>query len=145
MFYDIYSAIKGQIATADEDSTIKGVEWYNAQYEGTIANTPRVFIEFPDKLPFDQISKEARRTDMLVRLHVVTQAIASADGTVPDSTAQTHETTAMLVMNAIDNFTPEKDGAKLTTRLIFNGWQHWHKYKGWMVTFVEFTCKKMLA
>ncbi len=82
---------------------------------------------------------------MLLRLHVVTQAIASADGTVTDATAQAHEATALLVMNAIDGFTPEKTGAKLTTRMIFAGWQHFHKHKGWMVTFVEFNCKKMLG
>ena len=25
-----------------------------------------------------------------------------------------------------------------TTSLIPTGWQHYHKYKGWMVTFVDF-------
>lgn len=144
MLYDIYTAIKAQINTADEDSTIKGVEWYNVQYESTIPNTPRVFVEFPDRLNFDQLSKDARRADMTVRLHVVSQAMAATDGTVPDSQAQAHETTALLVKEAVENFTPEKTGAKLTTRLQLTGWQHFHKHKGWMVTFVEFGCRKML-
>jgi hypothetical protein len=144
MLYNIYTAIKAQIDAVDTANTIKGVEWYNAQYEGTIANTPRVFIEFPDPLNFEQLSKDARRSELLVRLHVVTQAMAATDGAVPDTQAQAHETTALLVLGAIDGFTPLKTGAKLTTRLELTGWQHFHKHKGWMVTFVEFGCKKML-
>ncbi len=44
MLFDIYTAIKAQIETADEDGTIKGTEWYNVQYEGSIPTTPRILL-----------------------------------------------------------------------------------------------------
>ena len=64
------------------------------QYESTIANTPRVFIEFPDAVPFAQVSKDMRRAPLKVRLHVVTQAMPDASGAIKDTTAQAHEATA---------------------------------------------------
>lgn len=138
MLYPIYTAIEQQLSTADTGNLLKGVEWYNVQYEGTIASTPRVFVEFPEKLTFDQISKQQRRTPIRVRLHVVSQAITSSDGTIDNSVPQQHEQTAQMVLNAIDKFTPTADGNALSTPLRFNAWQHFHKHKGWMVTFIEF-------
>jgi len=141
MLNDIYKAIKQQLITADEDLTLKGIEWYNVQYESTIASTPRIFVEFPEPLVIDQISKDARRTPVKIRLHVVTQALTGTDGTIPDSVVDTHEEIATWAKDTIDHFTPP-DG--YTRQMNFTGWQHWHKYKGWMVTFVEFEAKKTL-
>ena len=141
MLYDIYNAVKSEITAADRDSEIKGVEWYNVQYEGSIASTPRVFIEFPEAIQFAMVSKDLRRGPLKLRLHVVTQAISGADGTIADTTAQDHEDIAYLVFQAIDKFTPLKASIALTSPLQFTTWQHFHKHKGWMVTFVEFDCK----
>jgi hypothetical protein len=33
-----------------------------------------------------------------------------------------------------------ESGTDLTTRLRWCGWQHHHKYMGWMVTRIEFVC-----
>jgi len=141
MLNDIYTAIKLQLNTADEDLTLKGIEWYNVQYESTIANTPRIFVEFPEPLKIDAISKDTRRTPVKIRLHVVTQAITGTDGVIPDTLAEAHETTAMMAKNALDAFAP---GNGSCGPLKWSGWQHWHKYRGWMVTFVEFEAKKLL-
>jgi hypothetical protein len=139
MLYPIYAAIKNQLTTADGEAVLKGIEWYNVQYEATIATTPRVFVEFPDLLQFAQLSKDARRAPVKVRLHVVTQAIPTADGVIDDATAQAHEAVAEMVYGAIDGYKPTG-----LSSLQLTGWQHWHKYKGWMVTFVEFTANKNL-
>jgi hypothetical protein len=144
MLYDIYSAVKIQLNTADTEGELKGIEWYNVQYEGSIPNTPRVFIEFPDRLPFDQVTKQTRRAPLKIRCHVVTQALVATHGEIPDALAQEHEDTVYLVLDALDKFTPDKAGIKLTSPLQFSGWEHFHKHKGWMVTFVEFDCKKIL-
>ncbi len=141
MLYDIYTAVKTQITAADEDSEIKGIEWYNVQYEGSIANTPRVFIEFPESIQFAMVSKDLRRAPLKLRLHVLTQAISGADGVIADTTAEDHEDIAYLVFQAIDKYTPLKATIALTSPLQLTAWQHFHKHKGWMVTFVEFEGK----
>jgi hypothetical protein len=148
MLYEIYTAIKSHLNAADTEGIIKGIEWYNVQYESTIATTPRVFIEFPDPLVFSQFTKDARKTPVKVRLHVVTQAVTLADGAIDDSTAQAHEQVSEFVKEAIEGYAPITEINNVQTRhatsLHLTGWQHWHKYKGWMVTFVEFTANKII-
>lgn len=147
MLNPIYKAIKQQLITADEELILKGVEWYNVQYESTIASTPRIFVEFPEPLAIDAISKDTKRTQVKIRLHVVTQALTGTDGTIPDTVVDAHEEIAIWAKDAINHFTPAPStglGSVPCKTINFTGWQHWHKYKGWMVTFVEFEAKKTL-
>jgi len=140
MLYDIYTAVKSHLNEQDSEGTIKGIEWYNVQYEGSIATTPRLFVEFPEPLNFGDLGKETdKRALVKIRLHVVTQALAGADGVIDDQIAADHEEIALWVKDQLDNFLPGNGSCKT---LHFNTWQHFHKYKGWMVTFVEFTAKK---
>ena len=141
MLYAIYTAIKQHLTTADTDAVIKAIEWYNVQYESTIVSTPRVFIEFPEPLKFDQLSKDARRTPVKVRLHVVSQAVTGQDGQISDDIVEDHEAVATMVYNAIEGFRLETQGL---ASLHLSAWQHWHRYKGWLVTFVEFEGKKQI-
>lgn len=145
MLHEIYTAIKSHLNAADTEAVLKGIEWYNVQYESTIATTPRVFIEFPDPLVFSQFTKDARKTPVKVRLHVVTQAVTLADGAIDDATAQAHEQVAELIEAALDGYAPTTEETRYSTSLHLSGWQHWHKYKGWMVTFVEFTANKIIT
>jgi hypothetical protein len=139
MLTPIYTAIKAQISASDSEGSIKGIEWYNVQYDSTIANTPRVFFEVPEKIDFSQKSKGKRSAPITIRLHVVTQAITSADGSIDDTVPEEHEVTAKLVKNSIEAFKPLDGTEVLTSTLHLSGWQHFHKHKGWMVTFVEFS------
>lgn len=142
MLHDIYTAVKSHLNEQNSEGTIKGIEWYNVQYEGSIATTPRLFVEFPEPLNFGELGKEAeKRTTVKIRLHVVTQAITGADGVIDDSVSANHEAIALWVKNAVDHLLPENESCKT---LHFTTWQHFHKYKGWMVTFVEFVAKKMV-
>jgi len=147
MLNEIYKAIKSHLNEQDTTGKIKGIEWYNVQYESTIACTPRIFVEFPEALVIDPISKDTKRTPVKIRLHVVTQALTDTDGTIPDSIVDNHEEIATWVKDTIDHFTPPPStgsGIVPCKHMNLSGWQHWHKYKGWMVTFVEFEAKKML-
>lgn len=145
MLYEIYNAIKTELTKPGNGLGLKGVEWYNVQYESTITSTPRVFVEFPEKLVFDHISKSNRRTPLRVRLHVVTKALTSTDGTVTDTAAQQHESTATAVYEALERFQPTAEGEALCSHMLLSGWQHFHRHMGWMVTFVEFDARKLLA
>ncbi len=144
MYNDIYTAIKSKLNTSDTEGILKGIEWYNVQYESTIAITPRIFIEFPDPLKFDHVSKDMKRTPFKTRLHVVTQVFSGTDGAIPDEQVAEHEEVANFACNTLKRFVPVKDETNLTSPFDFTLWQHFHKYRGWMVTLVEFEAKKAL-
>jgi len=144
MLYPIYTAIKQQLKTIDTENKFAGIEWYNVQYESTIAKTPRIFVEFPEELKFDQITKDSKRAPIKIQLHIVSQAIAGADGAIADSIVEEHENVAKIAKKALCQFTPTYDGVKLTKPLQLYSWKHYHKYKGYMITMLVFTCKKHL-
>lgn len=143
MLYPIYTPIKQQLLATDTENTIKGIEWFAMQYEASITNTPRIFIEFTEKLNFEQLTKSAIRTPVILRMHVVSQAILSTDGVLDDSIPEEHEETAHLALKAIEGFrigNVEIGGVNYRiTTFHLSGWQHWPKYKGWMITHVELT------
>lgn len=141
MLNPIYKSIKGRIQTPDEpaEAIALPVEWYNVQYEETMINDEGFFVEFPEKLNIDAISKDARRTDLTVRVHVYSKALRTSDG-IADTVVESHESTANALKELLEGFTPE--GCSKPLKL--SGWQHWHRWKGWMVTFVEFSTKKIL-
>jgi hypothetical protein len=135
MLYPIYSFIKTRLASLNLPQ-----EWYNVQYEETMINESGLFVEFPEPLKFDAVSKDMRRAPVKIRIHIYSKAIRTTDG-IPDALVQAHEALADQVQNLLDGFTPANSSCG---RLTFNGWQHWHRWKGWMVTFVEFEAKKVL-
>lgn len=135
MLYDIYQAIKTKLSSLGLPH-----EWYNVQYEETIISDKGLFVEFPDPLVFDDISKDGTRATVRVRVHIYSKALRTTDG-IPDAAVAGHETTALAVKDLLQNWDSAIDGL---TRLRFRQWQHWHRYRGWMVTFVEFECKRSI-
>lgn len=135
MLYDIYTAIKTKLATLGLPQ-----EWYNVQYEETIINNDGLFVEFPERLPFAGVSKDMRRAPVKIRMHIYSKALRTSDG-IPEATVQAHEALALQLKGLLDGWTPA--GTK-ASRLKFTDWHHWHRYKGWMVTFVEFDAKIVL-
>lgn len=133
MLDPIFEAISQQLASLNLP-----VEWYNVQYEETIATENGFFVEFFERIPIDEISKDAMRAPVKIRLHVYSKAIRTTDG-IPAATVQAHETIAKNARDLLRNWAPE--GCK---KLNWIGWQHWHRWKGWMVTFVEFETKMMV-
>lgn len=136
MLNNIYQAVKSRLNT-----TGKPVEWYNAQYDAVMLNEEGVFVEFPEKMNFAADSKQLRRAPVTVRLHVYTKALMDNDG-ITDAQVESHETLALSCKALMDGYTPADNSC---SRLTFYAWQHWHRYNGWMVTFVEFTAKVTLA
>lgn len=136
MLNPIYKPIKAELNTIDD---CMDVQWFNMQYEGQMPYERGYFIEFPDQLDFEQISKDAQRSDLRVRIHAYTKVAGDTDG-IPDSAVDEHETFALAAKDKLKGFKPTDK----TTLLRFRGWKHHHKWKGWMVTFVDFTCKYTL-
>lgn len=135
MLFDIYSSIKTKVAPLNLPQ-----EWYNVQYEETMINNNGLFVEFPEKLLFNAVSKDMRRSPIKIRMHIYSKVVRTSDG-IPDEVVQAHEALASQIQTLMDGWTPL--GTKVN-RLEFTGWQHWHRYKGWMVTFVEFDAKIIL-
>lgn len=142
MLYPIYTAFKQRLnqAEAPAEPINLPVEWFNAQYDGTIINPAGFFVEFPDKLAFENVAKDWRRAAAKVRLHYYSLLPQTQDGIADDTVAQ-HEAIALQAMKLLDGYIPANESS---SRLTFTGWQHWHRWKGWMVTFIEFEAKKAL-
>lgn len=135
MLNNIYQAVKGRLNPIE-----KSIEWYNVQYEGTMINETGFFIEFPEILKFEATSKQMRRAPVKLRLHVYSKAMQTHDG-ITDTAVQEHEATALEALGLVDGFTPANNAC---SRLTFTAWQHWHRWKGWMVTLIDFEAKKEL-
>jgi len=119
---------------------IKAVQWFNAQYDGIIHTQPIVFIEFPDMLKIEKLTKTDRRTPIVIRIHLVSAAVADAGNSIPDEVIEAHENLGHLVIEKLENI-PIVFQAGFTRELEHTGWQHYQKYKGWMITFIEFTTR----
>jgi hypothetical protein len=154
MLNDIYQEVKSALQAITGSYP---VEWFNMQYEGVIIHENGFFVEFPEALLFDQLTKDIRRTPIKIRVHVYSKVINTADG-IADADVAAHEEIALEALDALDKqeliktttIPPVVEGGQptytyetLCTRLQFRGWQHWHKWKGWMVTYVDFECKKV--
>lgn len=147
MLYPIYQVLKQHLNDPGEEG-LEGIdlpnEWFNMQYDGTMIHESGFFVEFPNELDFESVSTQMRRAPLRIRLHLYSKAMATHDG-IADDTVLDHEAIAHRAKKLLDGFTPlDKDGNKLCERLLFVGWRHWHRWKGWMVTYVEFESKKVL-
>lgn len=136
MLYQIFKAIKEQLSVVND---LKDIQWFNNQYDTTIHTHPVAFIEFPEEFAPQQISNDLDEGSLAIRIHVVSKVISRIDNDIPDIAVQQNEDIAMAVKDNLNGFTPTYNGNQLSTRLKLSGWQHYHKYSGWMVTFVSFT------
>jgi hypothetical protein len=134
MLYETFKALGRLIGTVTE---IQAVQWYNAQYEGIIYATPVVFIEFPNRIPLEQTAGAASRANFAVRIHIVSASQAMQDNSIPDDVIADHEAIAEKVLGVLQG-RQIPVGTGLSTSLMPCGWQHYHAYRGFMVTFVEF-------
>ena len=131
MFYDIYKSIQTALASV---ASLKATQWFNMQYDGTIAISPVAFVEFPDDNPVDHASKEASRLPYRVRIHVVSKVVSGQDGQVPDLAIQQNENLAVSIKDALSGISISGG-----TPLKYVSWKHWQRMNGFMITFVDFT------
>lgn len=134
MLYETFNSVRTQLSGITD---LKSVQWYNAQYEGTIYVTPVAFVEFPERIPLAPVAGAANRADFALRIHIASAVTAQQDSSIPDQIIQDHEAIAQQVYDNLLGKQIVMKGDR-TTSLVPTGWQHYHKYKGWMVTFVDF-------
>lgn len=140
MLKEIYTAVKTKILASGTSAL--DVQWFNMQYDATISTDNILLIEFPDPLQFPQTDNQQKRSDVRIRVHVVHRVISIQDGSIPDEQVTAHETLAEAIRTALDRFRPA-DSSCLT--LQFLQWQHWHRQRGMMITFVDFRATKILT
>ena len=133
MFYNIYKSIQLALSAV---SGLKATQWFNMQYEATIAQSPVAFVEFPEDNPTDHASKDVTRLPFRVRIHVVTKVIAGQDGQVPDIAISQNENLALSVRVTLWHLK-----ANGCTPLQFAGLKTWQRMNGFMITFVDFTAR----
>lgn len=137
MFYQIYSQIRDSLKGIE---TPLELQWFNSQYEGTIYKTPIAFIEFPERLSIAEAYKGGSRAPLLVRLHIVTTATMTQDGVINDEVILDHEALAIQVSKALNGLPIDFNGNPARPLSIV-GWQHFQKWRGWMVTFIDVATK----
>lgn len=134
MLYETFDSVRELLKAIPQ---LKTVQWYNAQYEGVIYVSPVAFVEFPERIPLDQVAGSVSRADFVLRIHIVSACTAAQDGSISDNVIQDHEAIAGQVQDILQGKQIRMAGST-STCLVPSGWQHYHKYKGWMVTFVDF-------
>ena len=140
MLYETFDSVRTLLNAVPQ---LKTVQWYNAQYEGTIYVSPVAFVEFPERIPLDQVAGSVCRADFALRIHIVSACAAAQDGSIADNIIQEHEAIAVRVMDILQGRQIRMKESR-STSLVPSGWQHYHKYKGWMVTFVDFRAMAIL-
>ncbi len=153
----IYKAIRRGI---QELAGIDEVDWFNS-YDDMQLHDQGCFVEFPEDVVFEDVSKNLSRASLRIRLHVYTKVLRDADGYIALPATEAHDQLALTVRNEIkhkmllvadgDFFTGHFDDAdfyvedeapeQLTERLKFAVWRHYHHYKGFMITWLEFTTR----
>lgn len=140
MLYETFTSVRELLKAIPE---LKSVQWYNAQYEGTIYVSPIAFVEFPERIPLEQVAGTISKADASLRIHIASAIAAGQDSSIPDNVIQAHEAIAERTL-AILNGQQVRMKQSRTTSLIPCGWQHYHKYKGFLITFVDFRTSAIL-
>ncbi len=141
-------------------AVVENVDWFNG-YEAVQLHEVGCFVEFPDEINFEEISKSDTRADLRVRVHIYTKVLRDVDGYIPQAEGEAHDTLALLVRDQLRNkalavadgdfyalnfdeddfYVFDETPEQLCKRLRFAGWRHWHYYKGYMITWVDYMTK----
>jgi len=138
MLYKYYNAVKTLVGTV---ASLEKLEWFNNQYTGIIPQDHVAFVEFPEPLLPEPVSKSMERAELRIRIHVVSRVLQRIDSAIPDAEIQAHETICEAVSDKLRAEVLTYSSAAITSKLRWCGWQHFHKYEGWMVTWIDFVCK----
>ncbi len=135
MLLKTYQKIKQKLSVIPE---VKLLTWFNDQYEGTIHTVPAIFIEFPNELLLETLSKKNQQAPLTVRIHTVSKLISETDGSINETDIESHEAINDQVYNLLHGLV-----AKENDKLIFNSLARTrylqHQYlQGWYVTTQDF-------
>lgn len=140
MLFETFTSVRELLKTIPE---LKATQWYNAQYDGVIYVSPIAFVEFPERIPLNRIAGTACRADTALRIHIVSAVAAGQDNSIPDNVIQEHENIAEQILEIMNGKQIRMKQSR-TTSLIPGGWQHYHKYKGFLITFIDFSASAIL-
>lgn len=117
---------------------VKKIDYFNDQYSGILHTIPVLFIEFPETLRFETISKQQQQADFKARIHVVSKVMQNADKSIDENSIGQHFTICNDVFFRLQGYRAD-DG----TRLIFNSltrtvFEHHQEMQGFMVTTQDF-------
>lgn len=138
MLLEIYKNLKTVLNTID---SIQYIDWFNDQYSGTIHTVPAVFIEFPNPLLFETLSKEMSQADLTVKLHIVSKALSSQTGSIQEGVLIAHENINNAVFKALQGVSLFIMGLEIHNSLNRTNYEHHQYMKGWLVTTQEFECE----
>lgn len=143
MLYPHYKSIKGRLNA--QVAGLKTIQWFNNQYAGIIHAEPLALIEFPDGMDVNAVSKNTYRTELPIRIHVISRAVSDSDEVIGDNQIEAHDDLVNEVLTALKHFIPASADVVLSTALAHTRYQTVHEYKGWLVTWLTFTTKKVLT
>lgn len=139
MLYKYFSSIRASILEVSDVDVV----WFNDQYNaGTIVKNKVSFIEFPERIIVDSVSKDAQRVTLPIRVHVVSRVMTKPDLDIPDAEIISHESLTDELLSLLRGMQLlDQEGDAISSPIIWRGIQHWHRLQGWMVTWLEFDCK----
>jgi len=135
MLYEIFKDLQGKLS---DIVGVKLVDWFNNQYDGTILQSPVIYIEFPEALTLSQQSQLYQTSDTVVRIHVVSKILSGVDGRIYDDALTGHEFICTAVYERLHGQSDSNETNGRYSHLCRTKYQHWHHNKGWMLTTQDF-------
>ena len=135
MLLKIYKNLK---ATLNTIGSINHIGWFNDQYSGTIHTTPAIFIEFPNALQFETMSKDLAQAALTVRIHIVNKAVSAQDGEISEGVLLSHENLNSFIYGSLQGLSQYDAGLEVHNSLNRVTYEHHQYMKGWLVTTQDF-------
>ncbi|MFA7466972.1 MAG: hypothetical protein WCY82_01745 [Desulfotomaculaceae bacterium] len=154
MFADIFknvrNRLKGDFMPVDfevgdfkqqrylELSDLSKVQYFNNQYRNaTITQDLTALIEFATDNKVEFASKQLRRINYTIRVHLVNKLLSDTSGMIPDEIIESHNSMVTLIRRALDCYRP----VDASRRLLFTNLQPFQGEPGWLVTLLIFNSK----
>ncbi|MBN1250674.1 MAG: hypothetical protein JXA16_00965 [Bacteroidales bacterium] len=118
---------------------IKLIEYFNDQYSGILHTAPVLFIEFPDALSFETLSKDMQQAAFKARIHTVTKVIQKADKSINEDSVEGHFNICDAVFEKLQGFRAiDENGQLIFNSVSMTVFEHHQEMRGFMVTTQDF-------
>jgi hypothetical protein len=137
MLLPVYNQIK-QTLTAI--TAIKLIDWFNAQYDGIIHTSPCIFIEFPEQLNFQTLSRDVQQAELKIGIHLVSKVMSAQDKSIDEASIAAHDVNCNEIYKLIQGKRDNTGDWLQYNSLNRTGYRHYHDLQGWFVTVQDFEC-----
>ena len=134
MLHKTFKDLKGRISA---NPNIKSVQWFNAQYDGTIHLDPAVFIEFPGLINVTPVTTAYASAEIPIKLHVATSLVSEQEGGAPEYAIAEHDALVAWIVLQLKGQKIAFKGDSFS--LEFKGFQYYQLHRGWLITFLNFS------